>query len=245
MIRVLSWMMTMMRLKTENSTVILISNLRIYSTLVNEYLFFAHFFSSFICFIYDIVQSIYLHVYLLSCSCISRDYEFKLALLSLSQKITKNRSIELTVIKINEFFLYWSSFSSYLNHHTTMKDLNNYWFSKLKKSENYESWKIDIISTLKVKDLWWIISRKLKKLIISNSEFKTTVKKKYVSTILNWEDKNDRICNLIIFSIKQRLRIHIVKIEDIIKMWFILKTQYEQLNLITLYLTIKELTQLK
>ncbi len=35
-------------LKTENDTVIsVISNLRIYSTLVNEYLLFAHFFSFF------------------------------------------------------------------------------------------------------------------------------------------------------------------------------------------------------
>jgi len=126
-----------------------------------------------------------------------------------------------------------------------MKDSNNYWFSKLKKSENYELWKIDIISTLKVKDLWWVILKKLKKSIILNSEFKTAVKKKYVSTILNWKDKNDRVCDVIIFSIEQKFRVHIVKIEDIIKMWFILKTQYEQSNLITLYLTIKELTQSK
>jgi len=166
-------------------------------------------------------------------------------LLSLLQKITKNRSIKLAVIKIDEYFFYQSSSSSYLNHHTTMKGLNNYRFSKLKKSENYKSWKIDIISILKVKDLWWIISRKLKKSIISSSEFKTAVKKKYVSTILNWKDKNDRVCNVIIFSIEQKLRVHIVKIEDVIKMWSILKTQYEQSNLITLYLTIKELTQSK
>ncbi len=126
-----------------------------------------------------------------------------------------------------------------------MKGSNNYWFSKLKKSENYESWKVDIISILKVKDLWWIISRKLKKSINPNSEFKTAVKKKYVSTILNWEDKNDRVCDVIIFSIEQRLRVHIVKIEDVIKMWSILKTQYEQSNLTTLYLAIKELTQSK
>ncbi len=159
--------------------------------------------------------------------------------------ITKSRSIELTVIKINEYFLYWSSSSSYFNHHTTMKDLNNYQFSKLKKSENYKSWKINIISTLKVKDLWWIILRKLKKSIISNSEFKTAVKKKYVSIILNWKNKNNRVCDVIIFSIEQKLRIHIVKIEDIIKMWSILKTQYEQSNLIILYLMIKELTQSK
>ncbi len=41
--------------ETENSTVThVISNLCIYSKLVNEYLFFTHFFSSFICFIKDI-----------------------------------------------------------------------------------------------------------------------------------------------------------------------------------------------
>ncbi len=126
-----------------------------------------------------------------------------------------------------------------------MKGSDNYRFPKLKGSENYESWKVDITSTLKAKGLWWVTSRKLKKPIIPNSEFKTAVKKKYVSTILNWKDKNDRACDVIIFSIKQRLRVHIVKIEDVIKMWSILKTQYEQSNLITLYLTTKELTKSK
>ncbi len=79
---------------------------------------------------------------------------------------------------------------------------------------------------------------------INNFKFwiQDSSQKKYISTILNWKDKNDRICNVIIFSIEQKLRVHIVKIKDIIKMWSILKTQYEQLNLIILYLMIKELT---
>ncbi len=126
-----------------------------------------------------------------------------------------------------------------------MEDSDNYRFPKLKGSENYESWKVDIISILKAKGLWWVTSRKLKKSVIPDSEFKTAVKKKYVSTILNWEDKNDRVCDVIIFSIEQEFRVHIAKIEDAIKMWSILKTQYEQSNLITLYLATKELTQSK
>ncbi len=126
-----------------------------------------------------------------------------------------------------------------------MKGSNNYRFPKLKGSENYESWKIDIISTLKAKGLWWVTSGKLKKPVIPDSESKTAAKKKYASTILNWEDKNDRACDVIIFSIEQEPRVHIVKIEDAIKMWSILKTQYEQSNLTTLYLAIEELTQSK
>jgi hypothetical protein len=50
---------------------------------------------------------------------------------------------------------------------------------------------------------------------------------------------------MIIFSIEQGLRIHIVKIENAIQMWFILQTQYEQSNLIIIYLTVKDLTQSK
>ena len=126
-----------------------------------------------------------------------------------------------------------------------MEGSDNYRFPKLKGSENYESWKVDITSTLKAKGLWWITSRKLEKPVIPDSESKTAVKKEYVSTILNWEDKNDRACDVIIFSIEQGLRVHIVKIEDAIKMWSILKTQYEQSDLTTLYLATKELTQSK
>ncbi len=58
-----------------------------------------------------------------------------------------------------------------------MKDSKNYQISKLKKSENYESWKKDIISVLKVKDLWMIISDKLKKLKSLNFNVFTADKK--------------------------------------------------------------------
>ncbi len=75
--------------KTENDTVIsVISNLRIDSTLVNEYLPFAHFFSFFFI-LYALptteFSQIYLYVFLPSCSRISRDYELKLAI-SLPEK---------------------------------------------------------------------------------------------------------------------------------------------------------------
>jgi transposase InsO family protein len=50
---------------------------------------------------------------------------------------------------------------------------------------------------------------------------------------------------MIIFSIEQGLRIHIVKIENAIQMWFTLQTQYEQSNLTIIYLTVKDLIQSK
>ncbi len=126
-----------------------------------------------------------------------------------------------------------------------MKDSKNYRVSKLKKSENYESWKKNIINVLKVKDLWMIISEKLKKSTSLSFDVSTADKKKYITDVQHWEDRNDRISDIIDFSCEKKLRIHIIKAESIIKMWFILKTQYEQSNLITLFLTIKKLTQTK
>ena len=148
-----------------------------------------------------------------------------------------------------------------------MKDSKNYRVSKLKKSENYESWKKNIISVLKVKDLWMIISRWLKKSKASKfnastaDTFSTTstafistaaafvaltaVRKKYVIAAHYWANKNVRVCDMIIYNCKKESRVHIFKVIEVIKMWFILKTQYEQLNLTTLYLIIKELNHSK
>jgi len=134
---------------------------------------------------------------------------------------------------------------SYFNHHTTMKGSKIYRVSRLKKSENYESWKKNIINVLKVKDLWMIISRKLKKLTSLSFNVLIADKKKYITDVQHWEDRNDRVSDIIDFSCEKKLRIHIFKADDVTKMWFILKTQYEQSNLITLFLTIKELTQSK
>ncbi len=95
-------------LKTGNSTVTLISNLRIYLTLVNEYLLFAHFFSSFICFIYYIVQSnisICLSTFMFS---YNKRLWVQVSYFAI-EKITKSRSIELTVIKRRNFF-FWLNF---------------------------------------------------------------------------------------------------------------------------------------
>jgi hypothetical protein len=99
-----------------------------------------------------------------------------------------------------------------------MEDSDNYRFSKLKGSENYESWKVDATSALKAKGLWWVTSGKLEKSEIPDSKVTTAVKKEYVSTLLHWEDKNDRACGMITFSIEQGSRVHIVKIENAIQM---------------------------
>ncbi len=58
-------------------------------------------------------------------------------------------------------------------------------------------------------------------------------------------NKNDRVCDMIIYNCEKKSQVHIFKINDVIKMWFILKTQYKQSNLTTLYLIIKELNHLK
>jgi len=123
----------------------------------------------------------------------------------------------------------------------TIKNSKNYHVLKLKKSENYESWKKNIINVLKVKDFWMIISKKLKKLTSLSFNISTADKKKYITNVQHWKDKNNRVSDIIDFSCKKRLRIHIIKAESIIKMWFILKIQYKQSNLITLFLTIKKL----
>ncbi len=127
----------------------------------------------------------------------------------------------------------------------TMKDSKNYRVLKLKKSENYESWKKNIINVLKVKDLWMIISEKLKKSTSLSFNVLTADKKKYITDVQHWEDRNNRVSDIIDFSCEKKLRIHIIKAESVIKMWSILKIQYKQLNLIILFLTIKKLTQTK
>jgi len=128
----------------------------------------------------------------------------------------------------------------------TMKDSKNYHVLKLKKSENYELWKKNIISVLKVKDLWIIISRWLKKskaskfnastadtffttstaFILTAAAFiiLTTVRKKYVIAAHYWANKNDRVCDMIIYNCEKESRVHIFKVIEVIKMWFILKT---------------------
>jgi len=135
----------------------------------------------------------------------------------------------------------------------TMKNSKNYHVSKLKKSENYESWKKNIISVLKVKDLWMIISRWLKKskaskfnastadtLSTTSTAFISTaaafvstavafvaltaVRKEYVIAAHYWANKNDRICDMIIYNCEKESWVHIFKVIEVIKMWFILET---------------------
>ncbi len=126
-----------------------------------------------------------------------------------------------------------------------MKGSKIYRVSKLKRSENYESWKKNIINVLKVKDLWMIISKKLKKSTSLSFDASTADKKKHITDVQHWEDRNHRVSDIIDFSCEKKFRIHIFKVDNVTKMWSILKTQYEQSNLITLFLTIKELTQSK
>ncbi len=126
-----------------------------------------------------------------------------------------------------------------------MKGSKTYRVPKLKGSENYESWKKDIINVLKAKGLWMITSGKLKKSTPLSFDVSTADKKKHITDVQHWKDRNDRVSDIIGFSCEKRLRIHIFKADNVTKMWSILKTQYKQSNLTILFLTIKELTQSK
>ncbi len=81
-----------------------------------------------------------------------------------------------------------------LHTSTTTEGSDTYRFPKLKGSENYESWGVDVTSALKAKGLWWIISGKLGKPEIPESKAATAATREYASAINHWKDKNDRAC---------------------------------------------------
>jgi len=126
-----------------------------------------------------------------------------------------------------------------------MEGSETYRVPKLKGSENYESWKEDITNALKAKGLWMITSGKLEKPAPLSSDASIADKKEYTTDVQHWEDRNDRASGIIGFSCEKGPRIHISKADDVTKMWSILKTQYEQSDLTTLFLATKELTQSK
>jgi len=188
----------------------------------------------------DSSTNIYLHAHTPSDPHIPISYEPGLALLPLPQNLRAEASNSLSP-KSAEI----SPIDQYLHTSTTMESSDTYRFPKLKGSENYESWRIDATSALKAKGLWWVTSGKLGKPEIPQSNATTAAKKEYASAMNHWEDKNDRACGMIIFSTEQGPRVHIGKIEIATQMWATLKDQYEQSNLTTLHLAIKELIQSK
>jgi len=90
-----------------------------------------------------------------------------------------------------------------------------------------------------------ITSGKLEKPVPLSSDASTADKKEYTTDVQHWEDRNDRASGIIGFSCEKGPRIHITKAESATKMWSILKAQYEQSDLTTLFLATKELTQTK
>ncbi len=147
-----------------------------------------------------------------------------------------------------------------------MEGSENYRVPKLKGSENYDSWKEDITSALKAKGLWMITSGWLEKPEVPESNASTAAtsaaasdptaaaaasivltaaRKEYATAAHYWADKNDRACGMIFYNCEKGSRVHLFKINDVTKMWFILETHYEQSDLTTLYLAIKELNRSK
>jgi len=135
----------------------------------------------------------------------------------------------------------------------TIKSSKNYHVLKLKRSENYKLWKKNIVSVLKVKDFWMIILKWLKKSKASKFNASTadtlsttltafistaaafvstavafvvltTVRKEYVIAAHYWANKNDRVCDMIIYNCEKEFQVHIFKVIEVIKMWFILET---------------------
>lgn len=126
-----------------------------------------------------------------------------------------------------------------------MESLDTYRFPKLKGSENYESWRIDITSALKSKGLWRVTTGKLPIPVLPQPNATTAEQRQYASDVLHWDDNNDRACGLITFSTEQGPRVHTGNIENSTQMWIILRNQYEQSDLTTVHLAIRELTRSK
>ncbi len=84
-----------------------------------------------------------------------------------------------------------------------------------------------------------IISKKLKKSKVN--VFTAAAFNIIIIATHHWKNKNDKTFDMISFSCKKEFKVHIIKINNIRKIWTILKTQYEQSDLTTLYLIIKEL----
>jgi hypothetical protein len=126
-----------------------------------------------------------------------------------------------------------------------MESSNSFRFPKLKGSENYESWRIDITSALKAKGLWGVTTGKLSMPISPPNITTTAEQEKYANDCLIWEDKNDRACGHITFSTEEGPRVHIGNIDNATQMWFILKNQYEQSDITIVHLALRELTRSK
>ena len=116
-------------------------------------------------------------------------------------------------------------------------------FPKLKGNENYNSWRADITDSLKGKGLWWVTSGKLIKPKLPAGELTNAATKEYQSELLAWEDKNDRASSMIGLTVDRGPRIHIENIENATERWSILKDHYEELNITTRHLTLKEFSR--
>ncbi len=81
--------------------------------------------------------------------------------------------------------------------------------------------------------------------IIPQRDATTAEQKEYASDCRHWEDKNERACGLITFGTEEGPRVHIGNLENATQMWIILKNQYEQSDLTTVHLAIRELTRSK
>ena len=73
-----------------------------------------------------------------------------------------------------------------------MNSINSsYRIFKLKNNENYNTWKINIFNFLKIKELWWITSKKMKKSEDLDKEISAEIKLIYEIKLFDWKDKND------------------------------------------------------
>ena len=122
---------------------------------------------------------------------------------------------------------------------------NTYKIPKLKGNENYDSWRADIIDSLKAKGLWWVTSGKLIKPELPVGDITGAAINKHNDALLAWEDKNDRACGMIGLTVERGPRIHIENIEIATERWSILKDHYGDSDFTTRHLALKALTQSK
>ena len=78
-----------------------------------------------------------------------------------------------------------------------------------------------------------------------DKEINAEIKLIYEIKLLDWKDKNDRACALITLIMKKKSQAHLRNIKVVSEIWFIIKNQYDESDVIILYSAFKKLTQFK
>ncbi len=103
-----------------------------------------------------------------------------------------------------------------------MSVLKIYQIFKLMRMKNYNTWAINCFNAFRLKNIWEIISEKKEKFTFSIKFIHVTLKQKTVYTtsyevhlikLTMWTQNNYRVKALLMFSINESLRIHILNMK--------------------------------